>query len=53
MAAFNANADPILERLNQRFDRLENKLDRDFVWLTGVMIAGFITTLATLIALRG
>jgi len=49
MAALESNPDAVMERIDQRFDRLEKKLDRDFVWLTSVMVAGFVAIHAVLL----
>ena len=36
--------------VNRRIDLLDAKVDRHFVWLTGIMVSGFITVIGALVA---
>jgi uncharacterized coiled-coil protein SlyX len=36
--------------LTRRIDLLEAKVDRHFVWLTGIMVSGFMTVIGALVA---
>jgi hypothetical protein len=31
----------ILEKMNEKFDKMDEKIDRTFRWLFGVMVSGF------------
>lgn len=48
LSAIEQRIDHLEERMNARFDRLEQEMTRQFKWLVGIHITSLLTVVATL-----